>query len=95
MSEVNINWGNAHTVLGANKENKNHQICKINKDVDTSCLKVLGCLHTSFTDKIPKHFVPGCHQIVRHSDPSQSVQLIHKPENKETVIIGNIGVVKR
>ena len=91
MSEVHIKWGNAHTDLGTNKENKSHQICKINKVVDTSCLKILGCLHTSFADKIPKHFVPGCHQIVRHGDLSQSVQLIHEPENKETVIIGNIG----
>ena len=35
MSEVHIKWGNAHTDLGTNKENKSHQICKINKVVDT------------------------------------------------------------
>ena len=32
---------------------------------------------------------------MRHGDPSQSVQLIHAPENKETVIIGNIGGGKK
>ena len=58
-------------------------------------MKVLGCLHTSFTDKIPKHFVPGCHKIVRHGDPSQSLQLMHKPENKEKVTIGNVSKGKK
>lgn len=81
--------------MGANKENKSLQICKINKYVDNSCLKILGCLHTSFADKIPKYFVPGCHQIVRHGDPSQSVQLMHKPKNKETLTIGNISGGKK
>ena len=52
----------------------------INKVVDTSFLKILGCLHTSFTDKIPN---------------SQSVQLMHKPKNKETITIGNISGGKK
>ena len=76
--EVNIKWGDAHTELKTKQSNskvnnieyKTHNIGKI---LDTTNLKILGCLQTSTKKQIPAHYVPGCHRVIKHGGLSQNV----------------------
>ena len=58
--EVNIKWGNAHTELKTKQSNNKgnntgYRTYKIGKILDTTNLKILGCLQTSTKKRIPAH----------------------------------------
>ena len=78
--EVNIGWGNGHTVLETRQGNSRekytkHKIHKISKILDTSNLKILGCLQTCTAKQIPAQYVPGCHRFIEHGSRSQRFTL--------------------
>ena len=85
--EVNIGWGNAHTkietIQGRNKTFETNYRYNIGKILDTTNLKILNCLQTSNSKKIPTHYVPGCHRIIKHGGFSQVVSI--KPKTNQSI----------
>ena len=94
--DVNIGWGNAHTVLGTGQDDSReikctkYKIHKISKILDTLNLKILGCLQTSTAKQIPAQYVPGCHRVIEHGNCSQNVCIKPKIKQDDLAIIGKI-----
>ena len=81
-----------------NKDNEvTTKIYKINKILDTSKYKILGCLFTA-TQKSPDNYVPGCHRIIDRGDTFQNINISVKEDednssDEENIIVCNIGTV--
>ena len=82
-----------------NKDNEvTTKIYKINKILDTSKYKILGCLFTA-TQKSPDNYVPGCHRIIDRGDTFQNINISVKEDednssDEENIIVCNIGKSK-
>ena len=83
-----------------NKSNEvTTKIYKINKILDTSKYKILGCLFTA-TQKSPENYVPGCHRVIKKGDSFQNINISVKEEEDsdsedENIIVCNIGEGKQ
>ena len=93
--EVNSGWGKANTMLETNQNRSHgkytkHKVYKISKILDTSNLKILGCLQTSTAKQIPAHYVPGCHRVIEHGNHSQNVYFKPKDKLDDPTIIGKV-----
>ena len=64
-----------------NKDNEvTTKIYKINKILDTSKYKILGCLFTA-TQNSPDNYVPGCHRIISRGDTFQNINISVKEDD--------------
>ena len=79
-----------------NKDNEvTTKIYKINKILDTSKYKILGCLFTA-TQKSPNNYVPGCHRIISRGETFQNINISIKEDDddisdEENIVVCNIG----